>query len=134
MNFKTNDKKRARFDLTPMIDVVFLLLIFFMVSSSLIKTKGMDVNVPSSRTADPEKDASVMVVTITRSGKYYVNNSRRPITLRGLENKIRQLRAAGYNKVVIRSDAKVGLQQVVDVMDVSRMAKMKKISIATKNR
>ena len=114
-----------------MIDIVFLLIIFFMVSTTLVKTRGMKVNLPSSAMSDSQSK-KVVVVSITRSG-YYLGDNKVALSGGQLEVEMRRERKKhpGDNTVIIKGDKDVSIQKLIHAMDVSKKAGMKKISIAT---
>ena len=131
MNLRRRIKGSAEFDMTPMIDIVFLLIIFFMVSTTLVKNRGMKVNLPSSKMSDSQSK-TVLVVSITKNG-FFVGDSKQPLNNAGLERAVRLERKnnPSHQTVVIKSDKSVPVQKLIHAMDVSKKAGMKKISIAT---
>lgn len=107
-------------NITPMIDVVFLLLIFFLVTSQLSEeARVLDIPLPSAANAQPmTKEPAELVVNIDQQGSYYVNDQM--ILLPDLERLI--LRSTVDNpvgqSVIVRADRRVALQSAVTLMDI----------------
>ena len=117
-------------DLTPMVDVVFLLIIFFMVSTTFIATEsGLQVDLPQAQSAQPQT-SDLPTVTITNDGRVFLAGL--PV---GLGELVELLQAAiassGQTTVVLRADGSVAHAVVVEVMDLIRLAGAERIAIAT---
>jgi len=120
-------------NLTPLIDVVFLLLIFFMVSTTFDTTSELKIELPQASAENPVKQASKISLMIDPRGSYFLNGKR----LKNTEPELLMLemhRLAGSNKeipVVIQSDAKSPVQSMVTAMDVVGQIGLTHLSIAT---
>ena len=121
--------RRARIEIIPMIDVVFFLLVFFMMASlSMTVYRGLPVNLPraSSGTTPPVETAAI---TVARDGQAYLD--RQPVTRAVLGERLRGL--VGANPavaIVITADEAVAHGRVVDVLDEVRIAGITKMAIA----
>lgn len=116
-------------DMTPMIDCVFQLLIFFMVTTVFAVQSGLKVDLPTSSTSDapPEKDLSIV---ISDKGEMDLNGSR--VTLDNLEEQLRQQKDIFGSKVlIIKADKKTMHGIVVDVMDAAKVVGIEQLAIAT---
>jgi biopolymer transport protein ExbD len=107
-------------NLTPLIDVVFLLLIFFMVSTTFDKEARIRIELPEASTNDEQvEESEVLNITVDARGRYYVN--QREVVNRETDTLKRAIRkAAGDRKglpVIIMADAKATHQSVIRVMD-----------------
>ena len=123
---KVQDEEEV--NLTPMLDVVFILLIFFIVTASFVKESGMDINRPDAATA-VRKERGNILVAITPSGQIWID--RRQIDVRAVRANIERLHAENpQGAVVIQADrdSKNGL--LVEVMDAAKLAGVENISIA----
>lgn len=136
MNLHTRPKEHPEVNLTSLIDVVFLLLIFFMVSTTFVKESEIAIRLPEAA-ATPRVQTLVetLEVTITAGGDYLVNGralvNSRPVTLR---NAIEQL--AGETRdmpVTISADADARHQSVITAMDVVGRLGFTEVNIATRN-
>ncbi len=128
--FNIRKKEDTAIDLTPMLDVVFIMLIFFIVSTSFVKESGVQVNRPSASTAKTKARANILVA-ITEAGDVWMQ--KRKVDIRSVRANIERLRAeAPDGSVVIQADkgSKNGL--LVDVMDQIRAAGVTNISLAAK--
>ncbi|ACI98233.1 MULTISPECIES: ExbD/TolR family protein [Rhodospirillales] len=115
-------------DLTPMLDVVFIMLIFFIVTASFIKEAGIDVSRPDAVTAVVQERANI-VVAVTESGEVWIN--RRQIDRRAIRANIERLHAENpQGAVVITADEKADVGLMVEVMDQARQAGVYNVSIA----
>lgn len=133
MRLKRWEPKKARIEIVPMIDTVFFLLVFFMIASLAMTTmKGMPVNLPKSSTA---KDRPVVktVVTITSSGKYYVD--KRPVSFEEIGPSLKsRLKENPKMVVIINCDKSQDWGRGVEVMDEARRAGAEILTIATEPR
>lgn len=129
MKFKARIKKRSGFDITPMIDIVFLLIIFFMVSSELVKTRGMSVKLPESTSSDADTK-NLIIIAITAEGKIFLNEEE--VSIQKLGSELRRLKVEMMqDTVVIRGDNQIPYRNMVEVMDTAKLARIAKISLAT---
>ncbi len=120
----------SELDLTPMLDVVFIMLIFFIVSTSFVKASGIEVNTPVAATAEKQDSVSIMVA-INQEGKVWVD--KREVEVRTVRSIIARLHAQNpEGAVVIQSDKKASTEQLLVVMDQIRLAGVKHIAVAAK--
>ncbi len=120
MNLRPRRRELPDPNLTPLIDVVFLLLIFFMVSTTFNKEARITIELPEASTHDAQMDGdNALNVTVDAQGRYYVNQREVINTeTRTLKRALRK--AAGDKKdlpVIIMADAKAAHQSVIRVMD-----------------
>ncbi len=120
MNLRPNKKEIPDINLTPLIDVVFLLLIFFMVSTTFDKESRIKVELPEASTQDEKvQEREVLDITVDALGRFYVNQAEVVNTEIGtLKSAI--VKAANGRidlPVVITADAKTPYQAVITVMD-----------------
>ncbi|MGH8223641.1 MAG: ExbD/TolR family protein [Woeseiaceae bacterium] len=115
-------------NLTPMLDVVFIMLIFFIVTASFIKEAGIDVNRPDAPTAERQEDANILIA-ISANDEIWID--RRLIDPRAVRANIERLHAENpKGSVVIQADKKSTNEALVTVMDASRAAGVYNVSIA----
>ena len=116
-------------DLTPMLDVVFIMLIFFIVTASFIKEAGIDVNRPDAPvTETPPEEANILVV-IDANNDIFID--RRHIDPRAVRANIERLHAENpSSSVVIQPSKRSANRMLVTIMDASRQAGVYSISIA----
>lgn len=122
--------EEAGIDMTPMLDIVFIMLIFFIVTTSFVKESGIEVNRPSAATAVKKERANIMIA-IDEAGQVWVD--KRSIDVRSVRANVERLHAENpEGSVVIQADqaSKSGL--LVKVMDQVRLAGVFNISIAAK--
>ncbi len=116
-------------DVSPLIDMVFILLIFFMVSTTFIKDMQIDLNRPGAASSKPSSSKSVRIF-IDNSEKIYVDGQHiRPWVL---QSKIREMVGDASSKsILVVTDKKVSADKLVDVVDQCRLAGVKDIGVAT---
>lgn len=123
------DDEEAAIDLTPMLDVVFIMLIFFIVTASFVKEAGIDVNRPEASTA-VKKDRANILVAISENNEIWINKRR--VDERAVQANIERLYAENpQGSVVIQADRKATTDSLIKVMDASRAAGVFDVSIAT---
>ncbi len=128
--FLIQTKKRGGFELNvvPLIDVVFVLLIFTIMTSSLTKETGVTVDKPQAQSAG-ELNRQSILVGITRDGTIHVNN--RQVDLESLQDVLRRMLAENaLGEIVLVADRESNTGLLVSVMDASNLAGAKKISVA----
>ncbi len=115
-------------NLTPMLDVVFIMLIFFIVTASFVKESGIDINRPNAATA-VKKERGNILIAITPSGQIWID--KRQVDIRALRSNIERLHAENpQGAVVIQADRESKNGLLVQVMDAAKLAKVENISIA----
>ena len=124
MNLRGRNKVNPNFNMSSMTDIVFLLLIFFMLSSTLVTVSAIDVLLPKAG-GKTENNASV-AISITNQSKFYIDKTF--VSEKNLELEI--LRNVGVNKkktIVIRGDQNVPYKSVMKVIDIANKNKLKMI-------
>jgi biopolymer transport protein ExbD len=122
------EEEEATIDMTPMLDVVFIMLIFFIVTASFVKEAGIDVNRPEAATA-VKKDRANILVAISDKNEIWIN--KRKIDARAVQANIERLYAENpQGSVVIQADKKATTETLIKVMDASRAAGVFDVSIA----
>ena len=120
--------EEAEVDLTPMLDVVFIMLIFFIVTASFVKESGIDVNRPDAATAVVKPRGNILVA-ITPSGQIWID--KRVVDVRAIRANLERLHAENpQGAVVIQADTDSKNGLLVAVMDAAKLAKIENISIA----
>ena len=123
------DEEEATIDLTPMLDVVFIMLIFFIVTASFVKESGIDVNRPEASTA-VKKDKASILVAINDTNEVWINKRR--VDIRAVQANIEQLRAENpKGSVVIQADKKSTTETLIKVLDATRAAGVEDAAVAT---
>ncbi|MCW8963528.1 MAG: biopolymer transporter ExbD [Gammaproteobacteria bacterium] len=133
MNLRPKRQEEPDVNLTPLIDVVFLMLIFFMVSTTFQKESIVKVDLPKASAEEEAPKEEVVEVTVNAAGEYFINRARvlnrDPKTL-----KAAIIKHAGSNNerpFIIRADAMAPHQAVVTVMDVAGQLGFSRLSIPT---
>lgn len=117
---KKQEDEGAEIDLTPMLDVVFIMLIFFIVVASFIKEAGIEINRPDNTNSDPS-DASSILVRIQSDDQIWMENRR--VDARAVRANIQRLLAADPEQAVsMKVDKGAKAKTVVDVADAAREA------------
>lgn len=125
------DEDDNEINLTPMLDVVFIMLIFFIVTASFVKEAGIDVNRPDAPTAESVADANILIA-ISANDEIWID--KRMIDPRAVRPNIERLHAENpKGSVVIQADQKSTNNTLVIVMDAARQAGVYNISLAANN-
>lgn len=128
MGFQSKNKVDPTFNMSSMTDMIFLLLIFFMLTSNFVTPSGLDISVPSSKAS--KKVLPKINVSIDKDFKYYVNEVNIPLDL--LEDELRyQLSGDEQGVVVISIDKEVPVQYLVNVAGIATKLNAK-VTLATK--
>jgi biopolymer transport protein ExbD len=115
-------------DMTPMLDIVFIMLIFFIVTTSFVKESGVTVNTPQAQTASRQENANIFIA-ITAAGEVWID--RRPVDPRSVRAIVARLHADNpEGSVIIQADAEAATHMLVEVMDQVRLAGVEGIAIA----
>jgi biopolymer transport protein ExbD len=123
-----DDDDESEVNLTPMLDVVFIMLIFFIVTASFVKEAGIDVNRPNAATAERKEKGNILVA-ISEDNQIWID--RRQVDPRALRANIERMHAENPNgAVVIQADEESKNKLLVLVMDAARSAGVKNVSIA----
>lgn len=131
MNIPEESDEIPQINIVPMIDVIFAILTFFIMSSLfLTRSEGLPVNLPRAQTAQSQQQ-SKMAVTIDEKGNIFLN--RQPITVQELPAKVKAAMANSPEAlVVVNADERVPHGQVITVMDQLRTVQGVKLGIATR--
>ena len=126
--YSSDSSDENAIDMTPMLDIVFIMLIFFIVTTSFVKEAGIEVNRPTASSAQTVKKGNIMVA-VGAAGDVWVDKRR--IEVDAVRANIERLRAESPDgAVVIQADSEANAGVVVKVMDQIKMAGVESISIA----
>lgn len=118
MKFKTEKKLLTEFNFVSMTDMVMLLLIFFLLSSSYVVQPGIKVRLPKSDTSESSSEPPV-TITLTRAGAYYLNEDR--VSLTALPALLQQKMVKNPQQLIIlKADRDVTIQQLISIMDIAK--------------
>jgi biopolymer transport protein ExbD len=131
MRLQRRSIKKARIEIIPMIDTIFFLLVFFMISTlSMTQFKGMQVNLPKAASGK-QAPAESAAITIDKDGQLFLNQQR--VEKASLGEALKQQLANNADLlVVINADDGVAHGQVVEVMDIARAVNVVRMAIAVK--
>lgn len=133
MNIERTKRKRLRLEIIPMIDVLFFLLVFFMLFSTFkTNVTGLNINLPKAATVTAQEHSKV-VVTVAQNGAFYLG--RRQVDEEGLKAELNKtLGSGGDAMVVIEADEAVLYKYLVAAMDAVRQAGGYRIALAVDRR
>jgi len=127
-NRLTGDEDESAIDITPMLDVVFIMLIFFIVTATFVKEAGIDVNRPDAATAVKQEKANILIA-IDAENRVWID--RREVDVRAVRPNIERLHAENpQGSVVIQADRESKTETLIQVMDASRSAGVFNVAIA----
>ncbi|MGI9323678.1 MAG: ExbD/TolR family protein [Pseudomonadales bacterium] len=134
MKFNRGNREEVNVELTPLIDVVFLLLIFFMVSSTFIRETQLKIDLPEASGELQEIESDVLEIAVDKRGEYAING--RILVNNELSTLVRALQEAAKSvdkkeRVIVTADANATHQAVVRAMDAAGKVGLTRISITT---
>ncbi len=125
----SQQQEETEINMTPMLDVVFIMLIFFIVSTSFVRESGIDVNRPDAKSSKSQSKTAILVAI---SDKNVIWLDRKPIDLRMVRPAIERLRSEQTEiSVVVQADEKSSTGQLVKVIDQLRLARVR-YTVATR--
>ena len=129
MQIRRKKRRSVEFILIPMIDIMLMLLIFFMLTTNFVTYTAHDIDLPDSRTATVLKDREINIF-ITRDHQIYLNSA--PVTLESLPGALKPLLQADPDKVVVlKADDKTQLGYTVGIIDIVKESGGKRLTITT---
>ena len=131
MRFREDSEENFALDLTPLIDVVFLLLLFFMVSTVFVDFKRrMDISLPASKSSVSDATSRAIKLEITFDKKIFLNGKK--VRLDRLETALGEIDQSKKNAAIIRADKGLPYGDVIKIMGMLQNAKILDISVAVK--
>ena len=129
MRFRQRKNEESGVDMSPLIDMVFILLIFFMVSSTFVKDMKLDLNRPGASSAQ-KASSKITRVYIDKAGDTYVDGQS--VKIWAIQGKIRDmLRASTEKSVLVITDESIAVDKLIEVIDQCRMAGASDVAVAT---
>lgn len=129
MRFRQRKSQEIGVDMSPLIDMVFILLIFFMVSSTFVKDMKLDLNRPGASSAS-KASSKVIRVYIDKAGDTYVD--AQPVKIWAIQGKLRDmLRVSAERSVLVVTDDGIEVNKLIEVVDQCRMGGAKDVAVAT---
>jgi biopolymer transport protein ExbD len=129
--FLMNEEDEAQIDLTPMLDVVFIMLIFFIVTSTFVKESGVDVTRPQAETS-VVTESNAIQIGITSANQIFMD--KRQIDKRAIRANVEKSLAENPGaSVIIVADQDSNTHTLIDVMDQARLAGATSVSVASEN-
>jgi biopolymer transport protein ExbD len=134
MMFRHKRDDEPKIDMTPMVDVVFLLLIFFMISTTFVENPGISVDLPDSSSEVSQSEPHETKVFVDRSGTLFLDQSQ--VSIEQLPARLEAIRAghpeAGSFVLMADQDVRHGL--VVSIMDIAQQAGFRQLAIGTEKK
>ncbi|MCK5072457.1 MAG: biopolymer transporter ExbD [Bacteriovoracaceae bacterium] len=126
------EKSIEHVNLTPLIDIMLVLLIIFMVTSSISLESGLDIDIPKTTSATSTKDNTAIIVSLNRDGEVSVQGGR--VKFENLMETIRNaISETKSNLVIFEGDRHSHLGKAIEIMDIAKSAGAKRFAIAAEN-
>ncbi len=123
------ERLQVQVPLTPLIDLIFLLLIYFLLSANFMVDEGIAVKLPRAMAGTPQSEA-VVTLSIDRQGRFFIGT--REFTDGALFDQFKKMLAVRRNKLVlVKADRAVALDKVVKALDLAKAAGAERLSLAT---
>jgi biopolymer transport protein ExbD len=123
------EEEENEINLTPMLDVVFIMLIFFIVTATFIKEAGIQVDRPEAVTADPQEDAAILIAISATDEIWIDRQERDPRAVRGIIERLHAENPKG--SIVIQADEGSTHEMLVVVMEAAKQAGVTNVAIAS---
>lgn len=135
MNIKNDDNEEnivAEINMTPLIDIMLVLLIIFMVSSTAALESGMDIELPKTKSTASKEEQKVMVISLNKNGDIAVQGKK--VSEDNLSRTIAsELKNLKTDQVILEGDTKANLGKAVEIMDMAKTLGARSFSIAAEN-
>lgn len=135
MNFRGRYKEDPEINLIPLIDVLLVILIFLMVTTTYSKYAELQINLPTAEAEKQNERPNEINISVSANGQYTVN--RKPVTFTSVSAFADAMRQAGSGLkdpiVIINADASASHQSVIHVMEAARMAGLSQVSFSTQS-
>ena len=132
MAFRRKKRGEVRIEITPMVDVVFLLLIFFMISTSFVDISAIGINLPKASSTQIDTENSELKVYLDKNGRVYLNEQE--VNKEEVENLITQhAQTAAQTHFKLYADEEVKHGRVIEFIDLARQQGFATLSIATRH-
>lgn len=129
MRLRRKDQTVDHIDVSPLIDMVFILLIFFMVTTTFVKDMKLDLDRPSAASASLINE-KVIRVYIDSDREVYIDNQ--PIQVWAIQSKLKDLLKSSTSKaVLVVTDAEIPVESLIDVIDECKMSGAKDVAVST---
>lgn len=129
IRYRKRQQEEQSIDLSPLIDMVFILLIFFMVSATFVKDMDLEINRPKATSSTPSSTKAIRVY-IDDSGDTYLDNQ--PVRVWVIQSKLRDmLRTSSDSTVLVVTDEGVPAKKLIEVVDQCRLAGAKDVGVVT---
>ncbi|MFT7860947.1 MAG: biopolymer transporter ExbD [Sulfurimonas sp.] len=130
MRFRRKKDDISDVDMSPLIDMVFILLIFFMVSSTFVKDMKLDLERPGASSAT-RASSKVIRVYIDNQADVYID--QQPVKLWAVQGKLRDMLRTSTNKsVLVITDNSIAVEKLIELVDQCRLSGAKDVAVATK--
>ncbi|MBR9909484.1 MAG: biopolymer transporter ExbD [Gammaproteobacteria bacterium] len=129
---KSGDDDQNAIDLTPMLDVVFIMLIFFIVTASFIKEAGIEINRPDATTAELKKSANILVA-VSANNEVWIDKNQ--VDIRAVKGVIERMHAENpKGALVIQADDESNIETLTKVAEAAREAGVLDVSVSTEKK
>jgi len=130
-SFRAKNARRTlpEINLTSLVDIIFNLLLFFMLTATVADKQGIDISLPTATSADPLSNEQTLTIVLADSGEIYVKGEMK--TKMQLDQILEEISSQQDKKVIVQADRKVAYGAVVEILDLVRAKGIEKVSIAT---
>ncbi len=133
MQFRKRERDDPRINITPLVDILFLLIIFFTVTTTFATTGGIDVNLPEAASQREIEKVEKLFVIINKQGRAYIEGER--MTDPELARRFERLKSEHKDAlVIIQADKSTSHGRVVEVMDLAQVTGLRRLAIATEQK
>lgn len=122
-------KRKAEVNIVPLVDVLTVLIFFFLLTMQFKSVYSVDITPPKMRSAAVHSETAVSVISVSKDGKYFFDGEE--VSLKGLEEKLKGISGTPEASVILLADRDSSLKYATDVIDLVKLSKIRKLSLQT---
>lgn len=128
---KEQEEAESIIDLTPMLDIVFIMLIFFIVTTTFIKSSNIEIDRPSAKFKSQSTKEDNLIISIDRDSNIWIDS--KIVYLESLKSRLKELKVENLN-VLVEADENLKTRELIEVVDIVKLSRAKSLSIATERK
>ena len=129
MNLPTRKRPKAEVNIVPMVDVLTVLIFFFLLTMQFKEIYAVDITPPTMKSSTSAQSHKPDTIAVSKEGNYFFNGE--PSNLNSIKEKIEKIAQTKDSAIIVMADQKTPLESVTDIIDLARLSKIRKLSLQT---